>query len=1077
MSGNLHGQGSIGNATFGLEVNIKPLQQGLAAAEQYARQSSTNIQTALADLSGAQATSRRSTQAVNEISVAEVRAATDAAAARRAQATAERELAQAQQESARAIQGVTSGLLGGGTGGNLLGGALGGLLTGAELGVGLAALNALSAGFHDVTQAAVGFNAELQQDAVRLETFTGSLRSAQDDLKRLQDLASSPAGGGFQFQDLEKGEEILQRFGQANENVRRMVADVAAGTGQSYAQIAQLIGEMYDRMDNGLPVARTVLTLERAGIITGDYARQLDEATKAGASNAEINDLITASLQRYQGAADDLGRTAPSRFNEIKASLAALAQQASEPIFDKLAADLGKVSDALKGDNVKQFTKNVHDLSAEFAAGGFKQVFQEFSIMVGETLVIALNEFNDFLKGISHGKINIDGAVKALYDDIADAKKPLDEKVKDFLDHQDTARKAGADTGQAFKEGLEQERQTSMAEIDFLTPDQFTGFDAIIKQVKDYFAKQSKEGEPLQMPVQVEPLVAELISGQGDLASVNEQLKQLLGTDEYNAVLKLVDGYRQLAADSAAVKVAQGSVAETTKALADVQAEAKTKIGEADDALKAAQETMRLHDQAQQQAMQGIRNQINDVEREQQRVDAGFQTTIDKLQTQQKALQDASKERQRQGQIELQQQQELLNTLNEQLKHDRDAASTHADAFKAIEQGTLDIFYQEHDAIDETTRKIIDRYQAEIDGAERAKAATEDKAGNLEADQRRQLLALDERIQTARENNRTGELAALEAERKAYVEKSQPQIDLERERAAVAKDDYDRRVKDIQRAADHQAAADKAKESADQKAVDQQQQKIKGIQDAQKAQQEADQQALDNLNQQIQQVQEEKKQRDLAFAARKQDLDDEQQRIERNGQAQHAADQQAVNDAQTHYNAVKKEWDDREAAAKRNKEIADATLKAAQDQEKADKDDLQHIKDKITALDQFYKDHPPTRPGNIDPGATPGPGGDHPTPQDWQTVPPVPQPPDPRTPHVSAARPLFAPASSVQASAPQVNVNIHNPVIADVVGANQVKTLVAEGVQQGLAQQAAADRAMFTDIVRGGTPAGALIGA
>src|SRR5690348_7621066 len=106
MSGNLGGKGGgVGSATFGLAVDIKPLQQGLAAAEQLARNSSTNIQTALADLGGAQATSRASTQAVNQVNVEETRAATEAASARRAQAQAERELAQAQQESVRAVQG------------------------------------------------------------------------------------------------------------------------------------------------------------------------------------------------------------------------------------------------------------------------------------------------------------------------------------------------------------------------------------------------------------------------------------------------------------------------------------------------------------------------------------------------------------------------------------------------------------------------------------------------------------------------------------------------------------------------------------------------------------------------------------------------------------------------------------------------------------------------------------------------------------------------------------------------------------------------------------------------------------
>lgn len=1084
MSGNLRGAGSVGNASFGLEVNIKPLQQGLAAAEQLARTSSTNIQTALADLGGAQATSRASTQAVNEISATEVRAATEAASARRAQAQAERELAQAQQESARAVQGVTSGLLGGGSGNNALGGLLGTALTGAEFGAGLAALNELSRGFHEAVQGAIDFNGELQGDAIRLETFTGSVASATQKLAELQQQATSVASGGFSFADLEQGDEILLRFGQDNERVRQMVADTAAGSGKSYQYIAQYIGELYDRLDNGLPVARTVLTLERLGIVTGDYARQLDEAAKAGASQAEINDLVTASLARYQGKAQEAGNTLPAVFQETRQEFVNLAADLGKPVFDTLLSGMKALRDEIT--TVDQAVRE-HDWGKAFKAlalGASEAVTQaEIELLALPEFLTKLDQImqdktHGLFKFFEPGAAGVDSGLPALRAQLEAQLKETQNQLAELAGNLPPAltdpapyTAAGAGAGNAYYKGL----------IASLSEPDLTALNDITSQVTEYLKNQvDDQGQPLDITPQIKLDLTEVISQQGDFQQAAERLKQELGTEEYNAVLQLSSAYQQLATDTVVVNYAQGSLADTTKALAAVQDQAKQATTDADNAVKAAQATAQQHAQAVQDAVQTVRDEVDALDRDQRQVDAGLQSTLDGLTRQQKALQDASKERQQEYQAELKDQQAVLQGLNDQLKADRDAATQHAEAFKAVEQGTLDIFYQENDTLDATTQKIIARYQAEIDGAERAKEATQDKAGNLEADQRRQLLALDEQIQTARENNDTGRLAALEAERKAYLEKSQPQIDLERERAAVAADDYNARVKGVQQAADKQAAADKQQENADQRAVDAQTTKIKNIQDAQQAQQAADQQALDNLNQQIQGVQDEKKARDQAFSDRKQQLSDEQSDIERNGRAQAAIDKQHVADTQQAADNVKAYWATQIANAQENQTIAQNTLKAAQDKEKADNDDLKHIQDIIKAQDEFYTKYPTLLPHgtNIDPGATTGPGGDHPTPGDW--TPPAPA--APTTPFgpgpTAAARPLFQPASTVQASAASrpIQVDIHNPTIADVVGLHQVTQLVTDGVRKGLDDQAVADRAMFQDIVRGGAPAGQLIG-
>ncbi|MGN6811544.1 MAG: hypothetical protein ACTHMP_11785, partial [Thermomicrobiales bacterium] len=650
MSGNVRGGSTVGNATFGLAVDIKPLQQGLAAAEQYARQSATNIQAALSSLgqsnqgAGQLTTIARQAQtALQQLAQTTTQLGTSS---RTMQQALTQSLQQSQQQLAsvtqavnqlkqslqqtqtQARQGITipvqqvvaSGInVAGGVGSTPYGPAVPNLAAGvsssliadlgvvaAQLGLAAEATKALNAALKDVEHGVVDFNADLEQDAIRLETFTGSLARATDELQALQQAAATPTGGGFQFGDLEKGEEILQRFGEANDHVRQIVADTAAGTGLAYSQVAQLVGEMYDRLDNGLPVARTVLTLERAGIITGDYARQIDEASKAGATNAQINDLITASLARYNGAAKEQGNTLSASLDQTRQALSNLEAEAGKPIFTDIEHGLADV----RGIAESGVIQKPFELMGTVIGFVGKQALVDLDSIKVAILSVASVTADAFAKLASL----VPGLGDSQKTAIADFAKGLDDQrtqaFNDFTKFlsgaQPDARKGGEDTGKAYGDGF----QSAFADyykdlIAGLSEPDLTAVNDITSQVTSYLKNSlDSQGQPLDITPQVKLDLTEVISQQGDFQQAAARLKEELGTDEYNAVLQLSDAYKQLTTDTVAVNAAQASVTSTTKALADVQAQAKQATTEADNAVKAAQATAQQHAQAVQDAVQ-----------------------------------------------------------------------------------------------------------------------------------------------------------------------------------------------------------------------------------------------------------------------------------------------------------------------------------------------------------------------------------------------------------------------------------------------------------------------------------------
>ena len=221
------------------------------------------------------------------------------------------------------------------------------VLQGIAQGIGQGIWNSLSQGMSLVTKGAIGLNATLETSAVSWKVLLGSAAAADAKLKEIYKFAATTP---FEFPEVEAASRIMQTFGGSALNTSKnltMIGDVAAGTNQSFQDVALWMSRMYDAMQSGRPFGEAAARLQEMGAISGVARAKLEALQESGASGAKLWAALTQEVSRFGGMMTEQSNTWTGRLSTLKDQFNQLSAIAGKPIFDALSKVLARLVTAL----------------------------------------------------------------------------------------------------------------------------------------------------------------------------------------------------------------------------------------------------------------------------------------------------------------------------------------------------------------------------------------------------------------------------------------------------------------------------------------------------------------------------------------------------------------------------------------------------------------------------------------------------------------------------------------------------------------------------------------------------------
>ena len=193
-----------------------------------------------------------------------------------------------------------------------------------------------AAGVISITGALAAFksavaSASLTQDLeVQLEVLLGSADAAQERIAELRDFAATTP---FELPGLAESSRILETLTDGALSTGeglRLVGDLAAGTGESFQNLAVHLGRVYDGLNNGTPVGESLLRLQELGIVSAATRVELEELQKTNAAGSDVWARAVQDFNRFGGAMEKRSQTLSGVFSTLRDN------------FTQLLATLGK---------------------------------------------------------------------------------------------------------------------------------------------------------------------------------------------------------------------------------------------------------------------------------------------------------------------------------------------------------------------------------------------------------------------------------------------------------------------------------------------------------------------------------------------------------------------------------------------------------------------------------------------------------------------------------------------------------------------------------------------------------------
>lgn len=714
---------------------------------------------------------------------------------------------------------------------------------------------------------------------------------------------------------------------------------IAQRTGVGVEQLfhtVQLLATLNSGPEGGVEGAIVAISEALAGDWTSAIRRfnlprqEINQLKAQGVPALQILTQVLAEQGVTYDAVTESSKSAANQQHIFSDNVARLAATMGDPAFEAFNEALTKLNQVASQPGALKFFQDFGDELRIILAG---KLFDELTVEWEQMLYVFLKSYDNFLRGISGGKLHLVGFdLQSFYNEIEDQKgkiqaaiqsgvtKPAADELSGKSNSSPVAPEKvagyGADLLRAYISGFQSPQLDALDQFSQLVADKFQNDPAGLQQVQSLFAAAISEITEFGQISNgtfgpSEGMLGQYTSTAGQATNTVAALTAALG-DQAPQVLQLLEDYRQTTIAQTNLAVATATTAAAQQHLSDVQAAATADLAGYQQAVDDATAAQQAHQRATEDATQAIQDQIS-------------------------AAQDAADAQARATQAELDTLNNQLATLQQVQQAHQAAAQARAGLEQAVLAGETDEYLKQLDVIDDQTRAIAAKWEAEIGGARRAQSATSTKVTQEERAQRAQILKYDEQIAAARENGDTAAVKRLQKQKDDYQKTSDQQLQLDRERAAVAQDRFDSKKEQLDK-------------------------ENKGIKENDDAQAKADRAAIDGQQQQIRAVQDRQKQEQQAAQDRQRQLQAELTSIQRNAKEQARADQDAITAAQNRYTERQQYW-------KQETDNAQQAVKNAQTVETSMKntaDAAQKLLDLETKRFKLYQDN------GVNPGATGG---------------------------------------------------------------------------------------------------------
>lgn len=249
-------------------------------------------------------------------------------------------------------------------------------------------------------------NAAFEDYETRFKVLLGSAEAAKE---RMADLATFGATTPFELPEVVQADLVLQgfglhsaeaakKFGYSGEEIRTIAGDVASGTGQSFAEMANLLG----RFSSG-STGEAIMRMQELGIATREQLAGMGlQFSKSGQLLSPLpeamNVVLTLMKQKYGGLMDEQSHTFNGMMSNLNDWKDNTLRVIGQPIFEVLKGKLQNLLDFLNSPGVQETIQTLTTGLAsgiDIVLGGVETLFSYLSTgdtKAFETLVSKLTD-------------------------------------------------------------------------------------------------------------------------------------------------------------------------------------------------------------------------------------------------------------------------------------------------------------------------------------------------------------------------------------------------------------------------------------------------------------------------------------------------------------------------------------------------------------------------------------------------------------------------------------------------------------------------------------------------------------
>jgi hypothetical protein len=562
---------------------------------------------------------------------------------------------------------------------------------------------------------------------------------------------------------------------------------VSLRTGQSIEslyQTALLLSTLNSGPGGGVEGA--IVAISEA--LSGDWTSAIErfnlprsEINKLKAEGVPALEILNRTLAESGVTMDTVNAKSKNAANQWHIFLDTLARTASEA---------GPVQEVLK-----DLTEALNIVNTGINTG---TLWEEFVVTGEQAFALLLNRYNDLVKVVSGGRINFDEQVKHIFDNVradtaalAAKKKIADPVIEAIGGPQVTqqAQNAGTAVLASYIAGMSKPTKEAYDGIAKLTQGLF----------KDAQGKQDTASYAAANVALARALDDVATSGEASGATIIALL------DAYgpaaDQVLQLVHAHQALANAQAGVITAQSQQQAAQAGVNVAIGLGNALLDEQTAKLDAATRAEEQHAAAHQNTLSALGRESAAIQRAASDRDRAYEDETQALRDRATAQQDAAQAAEAASAAS-------VAAAEKDLSATQDRAAAHRGLLTAALKGETEEYLKQLDVIDEETRAIADKWEAEIGGRRRAKNAADQAVTNLTRQQNRETLDYLTRIDAARRSGNERQARQLEREMAARQQSHTAENAIARARAAVAGDEFDQ-------AAEHLTNEAKAQEEKD----------------------------------------------------------------------------------------------------------------------------------------------------------------------------------------------------------------------------------------------------------------------